>query len=708
MRPPYHDRYNKSSNYSSYNEDNSKKKPAPQLNGCSSEYRGIFGEDGDSSDWLKACEKFPNKVPRFDSKEECLKFMKEYVKNHGGSNPDFAHLQHIFTTLITWDQIEHILLPAINKARTEKSLTCEKEINNDDNDASTSNINIFEQSDAAKIVIDGINARLNLPFHQVTTPVSVLNTMRYLFFHMKCGIYVMIRNHKVRIFCPFSNRDYENTWSGKLRIEGDDANDGNNNLNSYYQNKVRSLRGKYREENIVKDMNAWWANGSIICNEITPNRNETKYDTQVWGDQFLAPLRDMLEEACNKRPNIPDCEFFLNKRDYPQLKVNVEQGNGGIPVEPYGFIFDKDDLDPNQDVELAKEHKFNTYAPIVSFYAGDEKRFADLPFPSSEDWEGACGYVFPHTFTYKRIDRDGYPLFKPPRDLFTEKNFLNFEQKWEDKVNTAFFRGTATGGGTTIDNNQRLKLAHLSHTWKKTENDDIPTSLDAAIVGWNLRDKKIANSPMTYLRPRDFEFTAGRHHFTPIYEQSKYKYLVYVDGHCAACRYGFMMRLGSVILKVASQQVADRMWYFPLLQPYIDHVPIKKDLSDLKEKIDWCRDNDDKCREIAQNCKKLYDTYVSKNGLLDYIEVVMKQIAQRQFKGIPTWWEVPEPELLPPELCKPKSKCGGKSLRVQRQRDEDEEHKYTRRPVQRQRDEDEEHKYTCRPRKQQRRRRYSR
>lgn len=28
------------------------------------------------------------------------------------------------------------------------------------------------------------------------------------------------------------------------------------------------------------------------------------------------------------------------------------------------------------------------------------------------------------------------------------------------------------------------------------------------------------------------------------------RYLVYVEGHCAACRYGFMMRLGSVILKV--------------------------------------------------------------------------------------------------------------------------------------------------------------
>jgi hypothetical protein len=111
--------------------------------------------------------------------------------------------------------------------------------------------------------------------------------------------------------------------------------------------------------------------------------------------------------------------------------------------------------------------------------------------------------------------------------------------------------GTATGGGTTIHNNQRLMVAHLGHIWKDDpEKGGAVPFVDAAIVGWNMRDKKTADGPMTFLRPKNFDFDAGRHHFTPIYEQSKYKYLIYVDGHCAACRYGFMMRLGSVILKV--------------------------------------------------------------------------------------------------------------------------------------------------------------
>lgn len=60
---------------------------------------------------------------------------------------------------------------------------------------------------------------------------------------------------------------------------------------------------------------------------------------QYWGDHFVCPLRDILEEACAHR-DVADCEFFINKRDYPQLKFNP---NSLEPVEPYGFIYNKDD-----------------------------------------------------------------------------------------------------------------------------------------------------------------------------------------------------------------------------------------------------------------------------------------------------------------------------------------------------------------------------
>jgi hypothetical protein len=395
--------------------------------------------------------------------------MEKYVKSHGGSNPDYPHLQHIFTTLIGWEQIEKWLLPNIEQARKETSLAPPRVPQNYGNAHVPFSENIYEGEEAWPAV-QAIAQRLNVPFHRCTTSASVRNSLNYLFHHMKFGIYVMIRNGKLRIFAPFVNDHYRNVWGDRLKMEAND-------LETYYLQKA----GLYREEQVEPDRSKWWANGNIICNELTKLEDQSK--SQHWGDHFLAPLRDMLGEAARER-KLPDCEFFLNKRDYPQLKVNVERG---VPVEPYGFIFDKDDRDPEQDVDLVEEHRFATYAPIVSFYAAAPDRFTDIPWPSSEDWEAACGLVFPHTFMHETLPDGTIEMNGSPRDLFTEANFRKFERAWDDgRIATAFFRGTATGGGTTIENNQRLKVAYLSHAWKDdpVKGGEVPY-LDGAIVGWN-------------------------------------------------------------------------------------------------------------------------------------------------------------------------------------------------------------------------------
>lgn len=104
------------------------------------------------------------------------------------------------------------------------------------------------------------------------------------------------------------------------------------------------------------------------------------------------------------------------------------------------------------------------------------------------DWEADCGLVFPHTFMHTKDKVTGeIEMNGGPRDLFTEANFRKFERSWDDgRVATAFFRGTATGGGTTTENNQRLKVAALAYEWKDDpEKGGEEPYLDAAIVGWN-------------------------------------------------------------------------------------------------------------------------------------------------------------------------------------------------------------------------------
>ena len=99
--------------------------------------------------------------------------------------------------------------------------------------------NVYERPETQDVVAE-ILFRLELPIHRCTTPSSTINTLKYLFFHMKCGILVMIRNNKLRIFAPFVNGDFRNTWGDALTLEGDGS------LDTYYTQKA----GLYREEQI--------------------------------------------------------------------------------------------------------------------------------------------------------------------------------------------------------------------------------------------------------------------------------------------------------------------------------------------------------------------------------------------------------------------------------------------------------------------------
>ncbi|KAL4151888.1 hypothetical protein PRNP1_008825 [Phytophthora ramorum] len=652
--------------------------------------RGIFAfEDEETPEWRRVVmSETSGGVPKFATKAECEDFIRKHCWR--GSNPDFPKLQHVFSMLVDWQQITEVLVPKIHEYDAKFPL---------DPTPPVSEHNRFAQGEGLPIAED-VDYRVNMPFHRRTNRESTFNTLRYLFFHMRCGIFVMIRRRRVVIFAPFANKDYENNWGHNVTF---DSSDGS--MFAYYREKQRY----YRRENIIPDVNKWWANGNIICNEHCRYRNKED-ETQYWGDQFLTQLRDMLEDACKHR-NIADCEFFINKRDYPHLKENLS--------EPYGFLFDKDDRNPNDDIPLT-DHLYATYAPIMSFYVS--KRFADIPFPCSEDWEAATGLVFPQSFKHTHCDQcpcrnpvhceNDWECFcdvgannrkrhgiEGARDLFTANNFQKFYKPWGDKVNTAFFRGSATGGGTTIETNQRLHLAHLSNTWKtdpamngEAERDaatadheqELVPLLNAEVTTWNLRDKKIAGKPMTFLHNEDFIFEGGRQHFIPIYEQSKFKYILYVEGHCAANRYAFLMRLGSVILKVESRCVADEMWYYPVLKPFEDHVPIKADLSDLAEKIQWCREHDDKCQQIAARANELYDKFVSKEAIHDYMEVICNRVAER-FQITPTWYNRPEDveSMKKPDLGHSRGMCvGGASARYCKRclemKDDDEEERAKR------------------------------
>ena len=63
-----------------------------------------------------------------------------------------------------------------------------------------------------------------------------------------------------------------------------------------------------------------------------------------------------------------------------------------------------------------------------------------------------------------------------------------------------------------------------------------------------------------------------------------------------------------------------------------------------------------KCRQIGQNAIAFYEKYVARRALLDYVEMVCKQISKR-YVPPPAWFEPATPARPPPQLQKPETKC---------------------------------------------------
>lgn len=402
---------------------------------------------------------------------------------------------------------------------------------------------------------------------------AVINTFRYIFNKFKKGIFVKIANNKLVVFLPFSKSCYTNEWSNQIKIDPKFKD-----LFSFLQyiHNLQDFPFPFNSRSVNTDVEQWYGNNCIIRYDMTKVAGKYYYPSE--GDTNIGTIKNLLENLCNDR-KVPDIEFFINRRDFPLL---TKDG-----TEPYNNIWDSYN-------KPLLSHNYEKYVPILSMSTSN--RFADIAMPTYEDWARVQSLVdiwFPKScFDYN----------------------IPFNKDWNSKKPTAVFRGGSTGCGVTIETNSRLKLAYISSI---TPPDDMGIPyIDAGIVKWNLRPRKVQGEK--YLQTINIKnLPFSKVGFLSPQEQSNYKYIINIDGHVSAFRLSLELNMGSVILMVDSEW---KMWYSDFLIPYEHYVPVKADLSNLVDQIKWCRSNDSKCEEIVTNAQKFFNTYLQRNGILDYMQ----------------------------------------------------------------------------------------
>ena len=429
---------------------------------------------------------------------------------------------------------------------------------------------------------------------------STLDTFRYIFNKFKKGIFIKIVNNQLKVFLPFSKSHFINEWSHNIKADP-----------KYLQYCPSQIRTDDRVEKEYKHIYGFLSYVSTLEKR---NFNPRKYNpnTEEWfgnnclvrnenplseGENNVSNVKNMLEELCASR-QVPDIELFLNRRDFPIITKDS--------TEAYNHLW-------NSTEQPLVSHNYDKYVPILSYSVTD--RHADCPFPTWDDWarvKNQEGIWFPPSCTNYNHD---------------------FSTPWEQKIPVAVFRGSNTGCGTTIDTNQRLKVADISFKAQPDENG-LPY-LDAGITKWNVRPRKLQNSQ--YLQTIDVnDLPFGLVPFKSPTEQSRHKYIIHIQGHVSAFRLSLEMSMGSVILMVDSPW---KIWFSDMLKPYEHYVPVNANMDNLIDQIKWCRDNDEQCKQIAENAFQFYNLYLGKQGILDYMQKLFVHLKNEM--GPQTYFQPP-------------------------------------------------------------------
>ena len=97
-------------------------------------------------------------------------------------------------------------------------------------------------------------------------------------------------------------------------------------------------------------------------------------------------------------------------------------------------------------------------------------------------------------------------------------------------------------------------------------------------------------------------------------EQLKYKYIICLEGNDVGTSLKWSLLSNSIVLM--SKPIIEGWLMEGLLEPYVHYVPLQDDFSDLEEILEWCRNNDDKCKEISENSTKWMEQFLDKENEL--------------------------------------------------------------------------------------------
>lgn len=101
----------------------------------------------------------------------------------------------------------------------------------------------------------------------------------------------------------------------------------------------------------------------------------------------------------------------------------------------------------------------------------------------------------------------------------------------------------------------------------------------------------------------------------------QYKYQLNIDGTVAAYRFPYLLAGNALVFK---QDSSFYEYFYKKLKPMHHYVPVNRDLSNLVEKIQWAKQNDEVARKIARQAQQFANEHLTPDKVLCYHVTLLK------------------------------------------------------------------------------------
>ncbi|KAJ7757200.1 glycosyl transferase family 90-domain-containing protein [Mycena maculata] len=160
---------------------------------------------------------------------------------------------------------------------------------------------------------------------------------------------------------------------------------------------------------------------------------------------------------------------------------------------------------------------------------------------------------------------------------------------WGSKVERLYWRGKSNGGHIRGANYRAFPRFRLMDIARRPQHADL---FDVRITSWH--ESHCTDECDAAPIVAAYNITGE---VVPREEAYRFKYLLDVDGNTFSGRYLGLLRSGGLVFK----STAFTEFFTPWLVPYEHYIPVRPDLADLVEKVEWARANDGEARRIQES-----------------------------------------------------------------------------------------------------------